>query len=303
MHDYQPSNRVSLFGIILLLLIALLSSAALGYVMWLSQSRIHVYIPIVFPFLAGGVIGVLLILGVMFGKVRNPLFAAAVGLLAGVITYGVYHYTAYAIDFRGDARSSYVESFGEPTSEDDFERAFAAMLQSEVGASGFIGYLSFAAREGFSVVPVNYGRPINGGLALRGTVVWIYWVIEMLITGGFAALLARMQTKHPYDEEANSWYAGLKPYAYARAQSRKALIAALKAGDWQGASTLLTFTPLPFPHVEIMIKRPLNEASAQDLYLRVDIVDPNQNHTGKAQGMVTPPELDELTRAISANRN
>ncbi len=95
MRKYQPSNRVPFGSFILLALLAIVGSAVVGGILWALDAYAHFYLVIVYPLIAGGIVGGVLVLGVRVGKVRSPFIAMLIGLVCGVLIYGVYHYASY----------------------------------------------------------------------------------------------------------------------------------------------------------------------------------------------------------------
>ncbi|MEO8397266.1 MAG: hypothetical protein ABI700_29995, partial [Chloroflexota bacterium] len=151
MRKYRPSNHTPIGSLILLLLLGIISAGALGGILWAVDNYLHFYLVVAFPLLAGGIAGGLLVLGVRSGKVRSPLIAALIGLLTGVLIFGVYHFATYYITFRGAVRDVYVQDIGKAPSDAELEKYINTGLQRNTDDTGFIGYLKFAAQEGLTI--------------------------------------------------------------------------------------------------------------------------------------------------------
>ena len=95
MQKYRASNRMSFGGFILLLVLTIISAAALGGILFALDYYLHFYLVLIFPMAAGAIAGGLLVRGVYTAKVRSPLVAGIVGLLCGVLMFGVYHVASY----------------------------------------------------------------------------------------------------------------------------------------------------------------------------------------------------------------
>jgi hypothetical protein len=109
MRKYQPSGRIPYLGFILLILVALLGGAAVGGILWALDHYLNISLVFVFPLFAGAIVGGLLVLSVRSTKVRSPFFAALMGIVAGIVIYGVYHAASYYVSFRGEIREFYAE--------------------------------------------------------------------------------------------------------------------------------------------------------------------------------------------------
>src|SRR3954464_1372887 len=123
MQKYRASNQMSFGGFILLLILAIISAAALGGVLFAVDNYLHFYLILIFPMFAGAIAGGLLARGVYTSKVRSPFVAGIIGLLCGVLMYGVYHFASYYVGFRTDMRAAYVRNVGEQPTDAQFNAA------------------------------------------------------------------------------------------------------------------------------------------------------------------------------------
>ena len=185
----------------LLLILGIISAGALGGILWAVDNYLNFYLVVAFPLLAGALAGGLLVLGVRSGKVRSPFLAALIGLLTGVLIFGVYHFATYYVTFRGAVRDVYVEDVGKAPSDAELDQYINKGLQRNTGDTGFIGYLKFAAQEGMTITNSTYSSSSSSDIDLKDQWVWVYWGVELLLAGGVAAILASGEAKQPFDED------------------------------------------------------------------------------------------------------
>jgi hypothetical protein len=298
MRKYRASNRIPFGSFILLVLLGAVGGAALGGVLWALDSQLHFYLVLLFPIVAGAILGGILAWGVRVGKVRSPFVAGIVGLLAGVLMFGVYHFAGNTITFRGEARDALIENSGKSFNESLLDRRIDEILDEEVGDTGFVGYLRLAAREGFSITRTSASSS-GSELDLSGDVVFGYWALEILIAAAFAAIIAGRAAGQPFDEESSAWYGNPEFLAMTSTKSRKALLNALKDGDFQTAGSLLTTQDIKYPRMELMIRRAASATvSGQDIFLIVNQVQRKGRPTTIRSGVVSPSELDLMVFAM-----
>ncbi len=297
MRKYRPSNHTPIGSLILLLLLGIISAGALGGILWAVDNYLSFYLVIAFPLLAGAIAGGLLVLGVRSGKVRSPLIAALIGLLTGVLIFGVYHFATYYVTFRGAVRDVYVQDIGEAPSEAELDKYINTGLQRNTDDTGFSGYLKFAAQQGLTISKSTSSSDID----LKDEWVFVYWGAEILLAGIIAAVLASGEAKQPFDEDTNAWYGAPTTLALATLKARKALDKALKEGDYQTAGSLLTVNNIRYPRNEVMLRRsPAASGSLaqQDVYLSVNFVQRKGRSVVKKAGLISASELDLIKRSI-----
>ncbi|MBI1256148.1 MAG: hypothetical protein GC204_01635 [Chloroflexi bacterium] len=256
MRKYRPSNRTPIASIFLLLILGIICAGALGGILWAVDNYLNFYLVVAFPLLAGALAGGLLVLGVRSGKVRSPFLAALIGLLTGVLIFGVYHFATYSVTFRGAVRDVYVEDVGKTPSDAELDQYINKGLQRNTGDTGFIGYLKFAAQQGMTITnSTSVTSSSAADIELKDQWVWVYWGIELLLAGGIAASLAAGEARQPFDEDSNSWYGAPTTLALATLKARKPLDKALNDGDFQTAGSLLTVNNIRYPRNEILLRR------------------------------------------------
>ena len=301
MRKYHASNQAPFGGFLLILLLAILSGLILGGILWAIDDLLHFYLVIVFPLFAGAIAGGVLTLGVRAGKVRSPFIAVLMGLLAGVIMFGVYHYASYYITFRGAVRDQYVQDAGKTPTDAQLDQFIDKGLKTETGDTGFVGFLRLIAINGFSITSTTASAPSTTDMELQGNVVWGYWALELLIAVVTAAWIAARAAGQPFDEDANTWYGKPTLLATATMKSRKPLHNALKDGDFQTAGSLLSPESIKWPRTEVLIRRSAaaGSLSQQDIYLTVNYAQRKGRTVIQRRGVVSPSELDLLKRAMN----
>ncbi len=237
MRSYRASNRIPLVGFLLLIVVGGAAAVGLGLALWEISSLMN-FLAIIIVLLTGLILGGILSLVVRIGKIRNPLVAGLIGLLLGVLLYGVYQYAGYYITFRDEARAAIAENAGKTPSDVVLDKQLDTILQGEVGNTGFFGYLLLNAKLGITLTSSSTSN--TGDVEITGAGVWIYSGLEMLLVVGFAIFGAARAARQPFDEEASEWYGKPTYFASASTKSRKALVSALKDGDFQTVGGLLT---------------------------------------------------------------
>lgn len=305
MRSYRASNHTPFSGFLLLLLLALVSGAALGGILWALDNYLSFYLIVVFPLFAGAIAGGLLLLGVRAGKVRSPFTAALMGVIAGLVIFGVYHFASYYVTFRGVVRDAIVQSDNVTPTDAQLDQAINQELMKQVSDTGFTGYLRYAAQQGFSITNSTFESDSSDDLQLQGQTVYLYWVVEIVIACGMAGWLAAREAGQPFDEDANLWYGSPTRLAITSVKSRKALFNALKQGDFQTAGSLLTTQEIKYPREEVLIRRSpaaSGRLAQQDIYLTVNYCQRKGRTVIQRRGVVSPSELDLIERAMATQQ-
>ncbi|MCC6802738.1 MAG: hypothetical protein IT319_07620 [Anaerolineae bacterium] len=301
MRKYRASNRVPFASFVLLILVGAVAGAIVGGILWALDSILNFYLVLLFPLIGGAIVGGALSTVARIGRVRSPFITALVAILSALVMFGVYHGASYAITFRSEMRDAYVENAGSSASDEDFERALNKLMFSEVGDTGFVGYLKLVAREGFSITRTSsFSSTSDSGLELKDELVWGYWAIEILVAAGIAAWIAARAAGEPFDEEANAWYGKPTLLAIASNKSRKALLNALKDGDFLEAGSLMTTQDLKHPRLEITIRQsPAGGGTLMtDTFLTVNYAQRKGRSNAVRSGVVSPSELDLISRGM-----
>ena len=300
MQNYRASNRVPFGGFILLVLVGLISAIGAGLLLWAAENLLNIYLIVLFPIIAAAIVGGALGLVVRAAKVRSPLFATLIGLLAGLLMYGTYQFAGYYITFRNDMREIFIENSGRTPTDAAFDRELNALMEDEVGSSGFIGYLQIVAEEGFSITrSFSSSSSSSSGIELQGTAVWVYWGVELIVIMFITAALARKPAGEPFDEDDNAWYDAPELIGIADKKAQKPLIDALESGDFQGAGAMLTVEDIKHPRTELYVRRsPVANGMPQDVYVTVNQAQRKGRTNVAKAGIISPTELDWVLGAM-----
>lgn len=298
MQKYRASNRVPFGGFLLMLIAGAIVGIGVGLLLWAVETYIHIYLIIVFPIIAGVMIGGVLTWAVRSGKVRSPFIAAIIGLLAGLVAYGTYHFAGYYITFRGEMRAAYIENSGRTPTDAQLDRELDEILDDEYGATGFLGYLYYQTDAGFTITRTGYSSS-STPLELQGNIVWAYWAVELLVIIGFAAILPAKAAGEPFDEDDNVWYGKPTLIGITTGKARKQVTQALENGDFQGAGRMLTTQNIKYPRTEVMIRRsPAANNMPQDVFVTINQVQRQGRSTVTKSGVISPTELNWLVGSI-----
>jgi len=143
-----------------------------------------IYLGFLFPLVMGFAGGAVVKAAVKEGRVRNPLLAAAFGLIAGILMFAAMHAVQY-FSFRAEFRNYIVEEYG-PLSQSELSQVDELIdlyLVEETQVSGFWGYMLLRAEDGVSIGRVSSSSRFNLGPFLS----WIYWLAEIAVAAGIAA--------------------------------------------------------------------------------------------------------------------
>ena len=301
MQKYRASNRMSFGGFILLLVLAVISAAALGGILFAVDYYAHFYLVLMFPMFAGAIAGGLLTRGVYSAKVRSPIVAWLVGLICGVLMFGVYHFASYYVGFRTDMRKAYVENVGQEPTDAEFDEVLDLLLKDEVGDVGIMGYLKLTAKEGMSIT--RTASSSSSAIDLQDEWVWVYWGVEILLAGLFAAFIAGRAAGEPFNEDSNDWYGPAMFFATAPGKSRKDVVNAFKDGNFQQAGMFLTQQDIKYPRIDVNLRRSKDGSSSQDTFVQLMYSQRRGRSSGLKSGMLSSSDFESLQRGMSQAAN
>lgn len=299
MHAYRPSGAMPGSSFWLLLVLAVVSGIVVGGILWAVDHYLSFYLVFAFPLLAGAIAGGVLVQAIKSTRMQNPMMAALIGIVAGVVMYGTYHGAFYYISFRNDfIRSLYSEDYpGKSPTDTQLDEYMNTGLMRLVQDTGLIGYLKYTASLGFTITRTS-GSSTSTGIEIKDTGAYIYWAVEVLLASLTAGALARNAAKDPFDENANAWFETRQQVvAVAPKKSRKALLRALKEGNFRSAGGMLTQQQIKYPRIEIWTRRS-PDATAQEVMLLVKLVQRNKRANNIKSGMVSVSELDTMLKAV-----
>jgi hypothetical protein len=299
MKPYRPSNIVPLPGLLILLLLTAIAGLIVGGLLWFVDNRIGLYLIILFPIIAGFIVGTAGTRGVGMGKIRNPLVAGLIGLLGGVLVGGVYHYLGYELSFKEEVRQAIIQQSPTATfSPQDVQNFTDEFLRSEVNDTGFVGFLKLEAKEGITITRSSS----SSGIALKDAWAWGYFVFEILVIAVLAAIMMSNAAREPFDERANTWFRDAVYLGGAGGDDGTNLVSALQNGAFEQAGRLVRpeSTELGVPRVELHA-RLSPDANASEAVLEVKSVTANRRNEVSMRtlmvGMVTREELLRLKAA------
>jgi hypothetical protein len=296
-HKYQPSGRVPFGSLILMLMATIVGGIVIGAVVAFVDQ--YIYLIFVFPLLMGVIAGGLIAWIVRVGKVRSPFVAILFGILIAAVVYGVYHYGTYYLE-----RQKIVAQISseQGISADAAQSSFDAGLQNEVGATGFIGYKQFVAKQGITFVSTTYGSS-SDAVPIQGNLVYVYWAVEFLIIVLVAAGVARQQARKAFCENCHTWYAGRARIGTVDRKSSKQFISLLRDGNFAEAKAMF-IPPARPPRTDLEMDY-CKTCQTSDVLLtakRVTRVRRNgTNGTVAVRGAVSRQQLTDLLPVSKAN--
>lgn len=233
----EERSKLPFLGTILLLLTALAGGVAAGGLLYFSS--LYAYVVIGSVGLAGGLCGLLMIGVIKVGKVRDGVVVAFLGLMMGLLAYSTFRYLEY-LAFRQDVRQMIYQE--EPSADAQLVEAYIDdVLVQETGRPGLIGFWIYEAQQGLSLTMRSRYSSSNSGIpiSLSPQLTVIYWIVEILITGGVAAVLAADAAGKPFCEETNRWLKFEKLRGHVPKESFPAFSEALENEDFATIASLL----------------------------------------------------------------
>ena len=224
-HYYQPSNRFSLGGVLLLLIAGSLAAVLLAFIYVYAVWYIpFIYINALITVGFGVILGAVLSALVRAGKIRSPglagMLALAVGMVAYVVQWGVYLMLLLNI-----------------TSVDRIGRR-ASVAHTSFDANTLLGLLLKPSLMLSTIGELaETGSWSLFGATPSGVFLYLIWLVEAVIIIGAAVILARSQAAKPYSETAGEWAReDVLPGTVAYVHDLSATKAALEAGDFGALS-------------------------------------------------------------------
>ncbi|MCP4428238.1 MAG: hypothetical protein GY803_27430 [Chloroflexi bacterium] len=240
------SQTNPLDAILILILLIFLAAPLLGaLVAWIGN---FLYLIIAFPIIIGIGGGHVVNRGVRWGKLRDPLTAAFFGILFGLIEYGSYRVTEYAI-FKNEVQDVVAEEYG--VTDTTLANAFLdEILYAETGYTGFVGFVLLNAKEGMSITR----RRASGSLNIGTTLTWLYWLFEMGAFTFFPAGMAYAETKRPFCAYHNRWFDKERSLGGIPAETAPNTLAYLEERHFNTFGKALS-PKVPVPGIDVCIER------------------------------------------------
>jgi hypothetical protein len=296
MREYKSSGIAPFPGILMALVYGLIAAVLVGGILFAIDHFIGFYLIILFPAVAGFIVGFVLSMGVTAGKIRNAGVAFLIGTVCGLATMGVYHFLDYQIGFKNDIRNA-ISQPNVSVSDQDEQVAENAFLTQEVKQTGFMGFLNYQATQGITITRSSS----RNGLTLTNGWAWGYFGIEVLIVAIIAGGIAFGTASDPFDERSNAWYGNPVHVLSASPVHAEALQAALQNGSFAEAGQLLTRDALVAPKLDLTA-RSTADGHPESIILELNSVSldkkNNPTSTKMVSGMVTQAELEQIMAAV-----
>jgi hypothetical protein len=292
MREYKSSGIAPFPGILTVLVYGLVAAAVVGGILFAIDHYIGFYLIILFPAVAGFIVGFVTSQGITAGKIRNAGVAILIGAICGFATMGVYHFLDYQIAFKNDIKNA-ISQPGSNVKDQVVQLAEDSFLTQEVNQTGFIGFLSYQAKQGITITRSSS----RNGLTLTNGWAWGYFGLEVLIVLFIVALLASSEASEPFDERSNAWYGSAVHVLSAPFDQAQTIREALKNGSFEGAGRLMTREALPAPKIDLNA-RSTPDGHPETIVLElVEITLDNKKNvkTNKLEtGMVTQAQLEQI---------
>lgn len=202
MINKNSGNKLAAWSFLPLSLLIFIGGALIGLLVF-GVSRL-IYIVIIFPFfmgIAGGVIAEKLITKY---KMTKPEIGLIIGLITGLIIYSTFYFAGYQL-FKVEAsnmlKDELMTAYGSVDHE-IIDLMLNEFLSEETGHTGIQGYIALKAKTGVSIGQISGIHYFTLGPVLS----YIYWIIELIIIGGFAALGGKKAASRPFCETCSDWY-------------------------------------------------------------------------------------------------
>lgn len=179
---YAPDGTSPPLGLALTLGGGLAAAVIVGFVAsFIGQ---WFYLVLLFPAVIGGALGVVGMVFIKVGKLRNPLLAGIAAGLSGVMAMGTKHYVDY---------QRFIDNVQQklPLERGELEKLIS-----------FPKYIDLMATEG---VTISRAAHNDKGMNLGYVGSYIYWLVEMAIVAGIAWILMRIAAAEPFCVGCNSW--------------------------------------------------------------------------------------------------
>ena len=220
-HYYQPSNRFSVGGVLLLLCVGILAAGLLAFIYVYAVWYIpFIYINFLLTLVFGFLLGVVLAQLVRTGKLRNP--ALVTGLATGVALAACY--VQWALYLTLVLNTTSVESLGRRASVAHTSFSADVMMSILLHPGSIVEAMSELASSGsWSLM----------GVTPSGIFLYLIWLVEAAIIVVAAVMLARIQSTEPFSETANEWAEEEElPVLIAHINDPAATKMSLEAGDF-----------------------------------------------------------------------
>jgi hypothetical protein len=295
MREYKASNKVSLLGIPLLFITALLAGLLIGGTAFVISFQFNFFLICIFPLIMGFLGGAFMMVAVRVGKVRSPLLAGLFGLLAGLAIIFVFRAGEYYFTVIHEDAMRAAERRNRDASEQEI-----IMQSIPIGLQAF----DFGQLIEFNQLVAELGTSItyrSSTIELNETMTWILWGIEALAIVLICIIIPSNAAGEPFNERTNRWFKDWQWFASVPLEKRKAFLDFLKQGDFKSAGALMTTGTLPLPRVDIDLTGDDSDSEG-DWLVKVLDVRQDRNNTRRDQvtiGLLSPQELSVLRSGLA----
>jgi len=191
---YKPSGKLSaMFFVYFLLFLAVGIPVLSVLYIYLIHFIPIVYANLLVTGLCGAALGFLAAFAAKFGKARNPLIIYLFTFLGVVVMKYVQWAVYIPLIF------SRVYGLAPMTFAERFVESFY-LLGNPEGMFILAQFINGVGVWSFSIGTTDTGTVVNGVMLL------IVWILEFILLGGVALLVASTRAGFPFSEEAGAWY-------------------------------------------------------------------------------------------------
>ena len=299
MKRYQPPSASSLpmSELTMVLLTVCLGGAVIGVLAYIVSN--YLWLIFLFPLAVGFLGGALVKWQIKGAKLGNPVVAALIGLFAGMLIYSIFFASGY-VHFRMEAEKQLAADaayFGLSPSE-----LLNELLIYETGSGGFLGFLKIVEREGVEISQVT--DPSDRGLAITGTWVYLYYLIEAGLIVGVTTSFAHDAGRQPYCPNCKNWIDKNVRLGYVAKENRAEFQEALRLGSLSSIIHLFQKDPQSrAPNLDVVLgqcEKPSRCDSVLTMRQTTKGRYGSSRHKVFARYWVTPREAEQLINATSS---
>lgn len=198
--------RANIHGILLSILIVVAGGILISLVATLIS--FYVYVIFFFPLGMGYAAAKIIQKTIITNKIRIPFWSIVLGVLAGFVIFGTFHYGDYLLFRFYTTYTLNQESLAEFGRSDSSvsNRMIDYFLEDETGHPAFVGYILWRAKVGISASHFFGGSYSNIGTSFT----WVYWLFELVFIGLPGISMGYEAASKPFCDVHNRWYDGMR---------------------------------------------------------------------------------------------
>jgi hypothetical protein len=246
------ADVISMRIIFLLTIVTVVGGIVSGIAIFITTRLINL---LTLNVILGALVGFFLLRWIIdYTKLRDRLIAITFAVLMGIIAYATYQageYIAFRLEFYNTIMAS----------GDSVDRAFVdqyldSFLLEETGSSGFVGYIKYALKYGFTITSTTnpIPRDVTGGGVL------FYWGLDFAMLIGVLGLSAWLSTSRSFCENCQKFYGGFgggwkvgEPLGSVPSKMSKEFLSKTKSGDVREVVALIE--PKGSDGLELFVER------------------------------------------------